>query len=206
MTVKEERATFSIERKEAATILGVSLRTIDRYIRSGKLTSKKAGYHVYLSRSEVDAIRQENRQSAPVTATVINEQAHELQDMIPLFPQEQPQHSAAEALMYKGLYEHSKKTIDEQQVQLQAMHYKLGTLEVQLASTIPLLTFESEKQKTEELLEKLDMETLQIKAEMKDTEETIIALQKQKMSYMIISLVLIALFVTMSIVIIPLLT
>ena len=45
---------YSITRQEAAEILGVSTRSVDRYIRAGKLRSKKDGKIIYINKSDID--------------------------------------------------------------------------------------------------------------------------------------------------------
>jgi excisionase family DNA binding protein len=44
---------YSITRESAAQLLGISTRTIDRYIRSGKLSYKKVANKVLLEKAEV---------------------------------------------------------------------------------------------------------------------------------------------------------
>ena len=51
--------TYSITRESAAKLLGISTRTIDRYIRSGKLSYKKVANKVLLAREEVVILQEE---------------------------------------------------------------------------------------------------------------------------------------------------
>ncbi|MDR2190960.1 MAG: excisionase family DNA-binding protein [Candidatus Peribacteria bacterium] len=44
---------YSLTRDKASVLLGVSTRTIDRYIKSGRLSYKKVGNKVLLSRDEL---------------------------------------------------------------------------------------------------------------------------------------------------------
>jgi excisionase family DNA binding protein len=45
---------YNITRESAAQVLGISTRTIDRYIRSGKLSYKKVANKVLLERNEIN--------------------------------------------------------------------------------------------------------------------------------------------------------
>jgi len=49
--------TYSITREKAAKMLGISTRTIDRYIRGGKLSYKKVANKVLLAREELDTLQ-----------------------------------------------------------------------------------------------------------------------------------------------------
>ncbi len=49
--------TYSITREKAAKMLGISTRTIDRYIRGGKLSYKKVANKVLLAREELDILQ-----------------------------------------------------------------------------------------------------------------------------------------------------
>jgi excisionase family DNA binding protein len=44
---------YTVTRESAAKILGVSTRTIDRYIKSGKMSYKKVANKVLLAKEEV---------------------------------------------------------------------------------------------------------------------------------------------------------
>lgn len=49
--------TYSVTRESAATILWISTRTIDRYIKSWKLTYKKIANKVLLAKEEIDELQ-----------------------------------------------------------------------------------------------------------------------------------------------------
>jgi excisionase family DNA binding protein len=51
--------TYSISRESAASYLGVSTRTIDRYVKSGKLSYKKVANKVILAKEQVDELKDE---------------------------------------------------------------------------------------------------------------------------------------------------
>lgn len=51
--------TYSISRESAASYLGISTRTIDRYVKSGKLSYKKVANKVILAKEQVDDLKNE---------------------------------------------------------------------------------------------------------------------------------------------------
>jgi len=42
--------TYNVTRESAAQVLGISTRTIDRYVKSGKLSYKKVANKVFLEK------------------------------------------------------------------------------------------------------------------------------------------------------------
>lgn len=50
---------YTLTREAAAKVLGVSTRTIDRYIKSWRLTYKKIGNKVVLSKTEIESLKSE---------------------------------------------------------------------------------------------------------------------------------------------------
>lgn len=51
--------TFTITREQAAKDLGISTRTIDRYIRSGKLSYKKIANKILLSEQDITVLKKD---------------------------------------------------------------------------------------------------------------------------------------------------
>ena len=49
--------TYSVTRQQAADMLGVSTRSIDRYVKGGKLSYKKIANKVLLAREEVTELQ-----------------------------------------------------------------------------------------------------------------------------------------------------
>jgi excisionase family DNA binding protein len=50
---------YNVSKEAAAQLIGVSTRTIDRYISDGKLSAKKVGNKVMLNQAEVMKMRSE---------------------------------------------------------------------------------------------------------------------------------------------------
>jgi excisionase family DNA binding protein len=50
---------YTVTRNQAANLLGVSTRTIDRYVKSGKLSYKKVANKVILNEEELRILQNE---------------------------------------------------------------------------------------------------------------------------------------------------
>lgn len=50
---------FTLDRYEAAESLSISTRTLDRYVKGGKLRSKKVGKKVYVHDGDLEILRGE---------------------------------------------------------------------------------------------------------------------------------------------------
>ena len=50
---------YTVTRNQAANLLGVSTRTIDRYVKSGKLSYKKIANKVILNEEELSVLQKE---------------------------------------------------------------------------------------------------------------------------------------------------
>lgn len=165
--IKEEQAVYTVERKDAAAFLGVSLRTIDRYIRGNKLTHQKNGYNVYLNQSELTDLM-ENRVETVTNVDVVDMDKQEepkAQSVdIPRF--DSPEGDTFETLVYKGLYESTKKELFRKQKEIEGLHYRLGQVEIELKNTVPLLAY-NEQQETQE------KHVLDLKDKLHDTRENV---------------------------------
>ena len=66
--------SYNLSREKAALELGVSTRTIDRYVKSGKLSYKKIANKVLLANDEILALKQEFAQlHTEVSSELIHE-------------------------------------------------------------------------------------------------------------------------------------
>lgn len=49
--------SYTVDRYEAAKLLNCSTRTIDRYVHSGKLRSKRVGKKIYIHDEDIHIIK-----------------------------------------------------------------------------------------------------------------------------------------------------
>lgn len=140
---------YNISREAAAQYLGVSTRTIDRYVKSGKLSYKKVANKVILAKEEVDAIKDDFsllRQDAEYTE-VISSSNNSLAK-----PASSSSSRGNDGInerldqFFTHLTEKDKAIEDKNKV-IFVLQQKLGELEGRMKSMIALPDYTEEKQK-----------------------------------------------------------
>ncbi len=153
---------YSIDRQNAARILGVSVRTVDRYISSGKIRKVKNQGRTWLSNEDIKSMVSDNVQTgADNVASEFFSQTDKAQrqsdhvsnnNNSDSFSQESAyrrQEPPRDSQMnYKSLYEEAKDELEEKNKKLQQATYRIGQLESQVKSMIPQIEYE----KTQKLL------------------------------------------------------
>ncbi|MBI4994398.1 hypothetical protein HZC21_01985 [Candidatus Peregrinibacteria bacterium] len=107
---------MDIDRKTASQLLSISIRTIDRYIRRGKLSARIGeNGRIWLDRKEVmDLPRLEPFAKISKTTKIDN------------------RHSYDNINFYRDLYEESKKALGDYHQKLEQANYRIGQLESQI--------------------------------------------------------------------------
>lgn len=151
---------YNISREAAAQYLGVSTRTIDRYVKSWKLSYKKVANKVILAKDEVDAIKDDFsllRQDAEYTE-VISSGSNSLAKPAASSPARGGNDGINERLdqFFVHLTEKDKAIEDKNKV-IFVLQQKLGELEGRMKSMIALPDYTEEKQKL--IIEKERLET-----------------------------------------------
>lgn len=169
---------FTVSRGDAADVLGVSTRTIDRYIRSKKLSARKKGGNILLNEEEVENMkiaRFQNMHGATpagpgrthrhIDNTSQSEQSTVIDGETGAI-EEPAQQSTAIAQtgerekVYEELYDLSRREIREYHNKLEAANYRLGQLETQIKHSVPLLDYQEQ---SEALREKEEIVTNKVK-------------------------------------------
>lgn len=172
MTTKNK---FSLSRKEAADLLGVSTRTLDRYIRGGKLNSRKKGGTILLNEDEVNNLKVakfqnihgaspkvegrahrhiDSTQDAPEARTIIDAETGKIEEAAVEVQQETSTSTAMETAasvssreqVFEELYDLARRENRETHNKLEAAQYRLGQLETQLKYTVPVLDYQEQKE------------------------------------------------------------
>lgn len=125
-----------LTRPQAAKYIGVSTRTLDRYIAQQKISVTRQQGHVLLRIAELDIIVQ---QKNPIAAQVVQDIST---DTIETNIQEKIQ-------KYKTLYEEAKIGLDQRDEMLRQMHYQLGVMETEAKTTVPMLEAHTTQQELE---------------------------------------------------------
>lgn len=165
-------STTYVDRDEASSILKVSTRTVDRYIRKFRFKTRKDGRRVLIKRTDVDKIIADHiGQFIDVNSTILekkdgqakvvdNTSKIEVKDL----KVESVKKSENEEKVYHGLYIETKNELKEKQGRLDAATYRVGQLEAQVKNMVPLLDFvrkEKELREAKTTIERKELEKLQ---------------------------------------------
>lgn len=143
--------SYTIDREQGAKILSASTRTIDRYIRAGKIRSKKMGKKVFLHEDDVKKLQnggiQEDYIVIPSTTIVEDEASFTRRPIV---------------VDYKDLFEDAQKRINQKDQIIQDLSYRVGQAEAELKNSISMIeykkaTFLLESSKTRVEEEKKDL-------------------------------------------------
>lgn len=120
---------YSVGREEAADRLGMSTRTVDRYIRRGKIRSRKVGKLIMLHRDDVDVLM-----NGWVQQDYEIVQPAESKKETTTTPSTQ-----VSTTVGNDILEILNKKMQEKDEIIQELSYKVGKLESELANSIPKL-------------------------------------------------------------------
>ncbi len=151
--------SFTIDRKEASELAGISLRTLDRYIRSGRLKARKINGFVKLDENELRAFR---TGYAPKEAEDVATRRHRSlndfentpildvqSELGKVLGEDFSQKESAKGGVYEILYKETRDDLKEYQQKLELANYRLGQLEAQVTNSIPLLEHKAQSKKYE---------------------------------------------------------
>lgn len=129
-----------IDRKTASKILGVSVRTIDRYIRSGKLDAKRENGRIWLAKRDVNQFPEQNA----LNVTPIIDKGRFVN--MSTYGQKQ-----LDVNFYRDLYEEAKRALHDYQQKLEQSNYRIGQLESQIMhpSNAPKIIEKTEQNKND---------------------------------------------------------
>ena len=156
---------YSITREKAAIELGVSTRTIDRYVKGGKLSYKKVANKVLLARDEVEALKAEfSTLHSQVTSELIQEVKPNVAPTSQTSPVAQPVavradiDQAIEEKIDKFflIFKEKDKMIEEKNKIIFILQQRIGELETKIQTMIALPDYNREKQ--EAIIEKQKLE------------------------------------------------
>ena len=118
---------YSIDREQWAKLLNMSTRTIDRYIRSGKLRSKKVWKKVFLHNTDVEILKN-----------------WWIQEEYEIINSKELDNTFVKTDIwtnYKDLYSESKIIIQKKDEIIQDLSYRLWNTEAELKNSISLIEY-----------------------------------------------------------------
>ncbi len=195
-TMQVQSNKFTVTRSDAANLLEVSTRTVDRYIRSKVLSARKKGGNILLSEEELNNFKVSRFQNAHGASPDVPGRAHrhinnvdkildsetfemEEQAAPALVKQSAPVQESAREKVFEELYDLSRREIREYHNKLEASNYRLGQLETQLKHSVPLLEFHEQ---SEVLREKEDMVGGKMKHQQEAIEMLEVELKSEKLN------------------------
>ena len=151
---------YSITREKAAITLWVSTRTIDRYVKSGKLSYKKIANKVLLARDEIEALQEEfSSLRTEVTSELIHEATPSNQPTTtnPVAVRADLDQAIDEKIeKFFLIFKEKDKMIEEKNKIIFMLQQRIWELETKIQSMIALPDYNKEKQAM--ILEKQKLE------------------------------------------------
>ena len=152
--------SYNLSREKAALELGVSTRTIDRYVKSGKLSYKKIANKVLLANDEIAALKEEFAQlHTEVSSELIHEatpNSHPITSNPVAVRADLDQAIEEKIDKFFLIFKEKDKMIEEKNKIIFVLQQRIGELETKIQSMITLPDYNREKQAT--LLEKQKLE------------------------------------------------
>jgi len=130
--------TFTISREEAAKVMKVSTRTLDRYIKGRKLSNKNIAGRIFLNIDEVNDFSKKKRThrnikyKQPQIKRAMD--SRPMQSMPPM-----PDVFIESDRIYRSLYEEVQRDLKSFQQRLEGANYRVGQLEAQLEASVPVV-------------------------------------------------------------------
>lgn len=154
----------SYSREEASNILGISTRTLDRYIKSKKIKGSQIAGRVRVYQTELEKFA-EILGKKIITQENIIEPDQKKKTPVKLGGSESKEIALPQGHiegLYRDLYEETKSELRTVYQELTMANYKLGQLEEKLSTSVPLLEDAKRKEemekKTENIQKELKME------------------------------------------------
>lgn len=161
-----------VDRVEASEILKVSTRTVDRYMRKYRFKTKKDGRRVLIKRSDVDVIIKDHiGHLVDIKEENLNEMLHgkkaeeasqlTVTDVKIKKKEKNSETMNIEQQIYKDLYVEVKKELTSKQDRLEAATYRVGQLESQVKSMVPMLDYNKKDRALQEAYSAMDQRAKQ---------------------------------------------
>lgn len=149
---------YKYTRQEAADMLGISTRSVDRYIKSGKLRSKKDGKIVYLKWSDVESMVWGNQTQQEVIVPGEKTQSKSVA---------KKESSSQTSAMLESIYSDLKKEIKYKDETIQELSQKLGRAEEMVKNSVSVIEFKKSQFLLEESKGHMNKEVDEVKKEKK---------------------------------------
>lgn len=155
MTIYQQIEEFNIDRKAASKLLKMSLRTIDRYVRQKRLSTRVVNGRVWLDRKEIEGLKFEKERAIIVDKVDMSTPPMSIDNNVDNIVDTdvdnvdngeliEIKRDDIEGKIYQKLYVELKEEVKEKQERLEIANYRVGQLEAQVRNSIPLLEYHRE--------------------------------------------------------------
>lgn len=146
---------FTLDRYAAAENLAISTRTLDRYVKAGKLRSKKVGKKVFVHDGDLEILKNELGREVDDSARQEDVEfvSPKAEDGEIVFFDDVKKDTGFRRkpvlVDYQDLFEDAQKRIDEKDRVIRELSYRVGQAEAELKNSVSMIEFK----KTSYLLE-----------------------------------------------------
>ena len=158
---------YTVTRNQAAALLWVSTRTIDRYVKSGKLSYKKVANKVILNEEELRILQNE---FSCLRQEVSTELIWEKDSSLSVRPVTNMSSIDEKLDKFYLIFQEKDKQIDEKNKIIFMLQQRIGELEAKIQTMIALPDYNKEKQQAIEEKRMLEEKLAKLKARVKEQE------------------------------------
>jgi len=176
---------YSKTREEARSLLGISTRSVDRYIRNSKLRSKKIWKIVYINENDINNFLWNNKQEV-----ILNNQISNIKEEIQETKAISFEKKENKDMLF--IFESLKKEIKNKDEEIKDLSNKLGKMQELLSNSIPILDYKKEQFLIEESKTTLNSKITNLE---KDLNLKDIILKTEKKNNYVLLWVIILLFI-----------
>lgn len=168
--------TYNVTREVAAKTLHISTRTIDRYIKSGKLSYKKIANKVILAKEEVLLLQQEfSALHQELQTEIVNQQAAQSSSAAPaarttgLSTNKALEDTIDQKIeKFFLIFKEKDKMLEEKNKVIFVLQQRIGELETKIQHMVALPDYTREKQEAIIEKQKLEEKIFQLKGAIKN--------------------------------------
>ena len=158
---------YTVTRNQAANLLGVSTRTIDRYVKSGKLSYKKVANKVILNEEELRILQNE---FSSLRQEVSTELIWERDTSLSVKPITNMSSIDEKLDKFYLIFQEKDKQIDEKNKIIFMLQQRIGELEAKIQTMIALPDYNKEKQQAIEEKRILEEKLAKLTSKVKEQE------------------------------------
>lgn len=159
---------YTVTRNQAASLLGVSTRTIDRYVKSGKLSYKKIANKVILNEEELRILQNEFSSLRQEISTELIWNSQE--KSISIKPISDMATIDEKLDKFYLIFQEKDKQIEEKNKIIFMLQQRIGELEAKIQTMIALPDYNKEKQQAIEEKKILEEKLAKLTSKVKEQE------------------------------------